>query len=72
MNHLYCIKRRAGAWPSPAALSWLISLSVSLGHILIRNQKASLPSRKQKRAGADSERQAATFGAKINTEDQFR
>ena len=57
MNHLYCIQKRAGAWqyisPSPAALSWLISLSVSLGHLLITNQKASLTSHKR-RTGADS------------------
>lgn len=56
--------------PSPAALSWLISLSVSLGHLLITNQKASLTSHKRRRTGADSERWAATFGAKINKEDQ--
>lgn len=40
--------------PSPAALSWLISLSVSLGHLLITNQKASLTSHKRRRTGADS------------------
>lgn len=51
---------------SPAALSWLISLSVSLGHLLITNQKASLTSHKRRRTGADSERRAATFRAKIN------
>ena len=58
MNHLYCIQKRTGAWqyisPSPAALSWLISLSVSLGHLLITNQKASLTSHKRRRTGADS------------------
>lgn len=57
--------------PSPAALSWLISRSVSLGHLLITKQKASLTSHKRRRTGADSERRAATFGAKINKEDQL-
>lgn len=37
--------------PSPAALSWLISLSLSLGHLLITNQKASLTSHKRRRTG---------------------
>lgn len=58
--------------PSPASLSWLISLSVSLGHLLITNQKASLTSHKRKRAGADGGRRAATFGAKINKDDPAR
>lgn len=52
---------------SPADLSCLISLSVSLGHLLITNQKASLTLHMRSRIGADSGRRA--FGAKINKGD---
>lgn len=57
---------------SPADLSWLISLSVSLGNLLITNQKASLTLHMRSGTGADRCRRAggglggAAVGAKIN------
>lgn len=42
---------------SPADLSWLISLSLSLGNLLITNQKASLTLHMRSGTGADRCRQ---------------
>lgn len=67
---------RPGSWQNNSALqqslSFLIRSAVSLGHLLITNQKCSLTShkRKRKKANGEWERQTTTISAKINTGEE--
>lgn len=59
---------------SPADLSWLISLSVSLGNLLITNQKASLTLHMRSGTGADRCRRVGgrARGRRGRSQDQQR